>query len=56
MRIGVLGTGSAGQAIATRLLQLGDLSGARGAEMYVALWARLYGTLDTADFKRAIAR
>lgn len=38
------------------ILDLGDLSGARAAEMYVALWVRLYGTLDSADFNIAIAR
>jgi predicted dinucleotide-binding enzyme len=38
------------------ITDLGDLSGARAAEMYVALWVRLYGTLETADFNIAIAR
>jgi predicted dinucleotide-binding enzyme len=38
------------------IVDLGDLSGARAAEMYVALWVRLYGTLDSADFNIAIAR
>jgi predicted dinucleotide-binding enzyme len=38
------------------IVDLGDLSGARATEMYVALWVRLYGTLDTADFNIAIAR
>ncbi len=38
------------------IVDLGDLSGARATEMYVALWVRLYGTLETADFNIAIAR
>jgi predicted dinucleotide-binding enzyme len=38
------------------IVDLGDLTGARATEMYVALWVRLYGTLDTADFNIAIAR
>jgi predicted dinucleotide-binding enzyme len=101
MRVAVLGTGAAGRAIASRLLQFGHTvtmgsrradgealaewvaeagedaqgtfaggaaassdeslaeqiqAGARAAEMYVALWVRLYGTLDSADFNIAIAR
>jgi predicted dinucleotide-binding enzyme len=38
------------------IVDLGDLTGARATEMYLALWVRLYGTLDTADFNIAIAR
>jgi hypothetical protein len=38
------------------IVDLGDLTGARATEMYVALWVRLYGTLDSADFNIAIAR
>jgi 8-hydroxy-5-deazaflavin:NADPH oxidoreductase len=38
------------------ILDLGDLSAARGTEMYVPLWVRLYGRLETADFNIAIAR
>ena len=38
------------------IVDLGDISAARGTEMYLALWLRLYGTLDTADFSIAIAR
>jgi hypothetical protein len=38
------------------IVDLGDLSGARATEMYLALWVRLYGTLETADFNIAIAR
>jgi len=38
------------------ILDLGDLSAARGTEMYLPLWLRLYGKLGTADFNIAVAR
>ena len=38
------------------VLDLGDLSAARGTEMYLPLWLRLYGRLETPDFNIAIAR
>lgn len=38
------------------IVDLGDITAARGTEMYLALWLRLYGTLDTPDFNIAIAR
>lgn len=38
------------------ILDLGDLTAARGLEMYVTLWVRLYGVLETPDFNIAIAR
>lgn len=38
------------------VLDLGDISGARGTESYVALWVRLWGSLHTADFNVKIAR
>jgi predicted dinucleotide-binding enzyme len=38
------------------ILDLGDLTGARGTEMYLALWLRLYGTLESADFNIALTR
>ncbi|HSS31760.1 MAG TPA: NAD(P)-binding domain-containing protein [Solirubrobacterales bacterium] len=38
------------------IVDLGDLTGARATEMYLALWVRLYGTLDSADFNIAIVR
>lgn len=31
-----------------RVVDLGDITSARGAEMYVALWLRLWGSLGTA--------
>lgn len=41
---------------AESVVDLGDLSAARGTEMYLPLWLRLYGRLETADFNIAIAR
>jgi predicted dinucleotide-binding enzyme len=38
------------------LVDLGDLSTARGTETYVALWVRLWGALGTADFNVKIVR
>jgi predicted dinucleotide-binding enzyme len=38
------------------LLDLGDISGSRQLEMYVLLWVRLWGTLNTADFNVKIVR
>lgn len=39
-----------------RVLDLGDISQARGLESYVALWVRLYGSLKTADFNIKVMR
>jgi predicted dinucleotide-binding enzyme len=33
-----------------RVVDLGDITAARGIESYVALWVRLYGALGTANF------
>lgn len=33
-----------------QIVDLGDITTARGTEMYVALWVRLWGSLKTADF------
>jgi 8-hydroxy-5-deazaflavin:NADPH oxidoreductase len=38
------------------VLDLGDISKARGTESYLALWVRLYGALGTADFNIKIMR
>lgn len=38
------------------LLDLGDLSGARGMESWLPLWLRLWGTLGVGDFNLAIVR
>jgi hypothetical protein len=32
------------------IIDLGDISPARGAEMYVALWLRLFGAVQTPNF------
>ncbi len=38
------------------VMDLGDLSAARGTEMYLPLWLRMYGALDTGSFNIAIVR
>jgi predicted dinucleotide-binding enzyme len=38
------------------VVDLGDISMARGIESYLALWVRLYGALGTADFNIKIMR
>jgi len=38
------------------VVDLGDISKARGLESYLALWVRLYGALGTADFNVKIMR
>jgi predicted dinucleotide-binding enzyme len=38
------------------IVDLGEISAARGTEMYLPLWLRLYGRLETGDFNIAIAR
>jgi predicted dinucleotide-binding enzyme len=38
------------------IVDLGDISAARGTEMYLALWVRLYGKLESADFNIAVVR
>lgn len=37
------------------VIDLGDITTARGTEMYLALWVRLWGALKTADFNVKIA-
>jgi 8-hydroxy-5-deazaflavin:NADPH oxidoreductase len=39
-----------------RVIDLGDITAARGPEMYVALWVRLMGPLDTSQFNIALLR
>jgi 8-hydroxy-5-deazaflavin:NADPH oxidoreductase len=39
---------------APRIVDLGDLTAARGTEMYVMLWVRLWRTLDTLHFNVAL--
>ncbi len=36
------------------LIDLGDISAARGPEMYLPLWLRLMGSLGTAQFNIAV--
>lgn len=38
------------------IVDLGGIGAARGTEMYLPLWLRLYGALGTADFNISIAR
>jgi predicted dinucleotide-binding enzyme len=38
------------------IVDLGEIGAARGTEMYLALWLRLYGALGSADFNISIAR
>ena len=39
---------------AERVIDLGDISGARGAEMYVMLWVRLWGVMGGPNFNVAV--
>jgi 8-hydroxy-5-deazaflavin:NADPH oxidoreductase len=39
-----------------RVVDLGDITNARGTEAYLLLWIRLYGALGTADFNLKIVR
>ncbi|MFG3345954.1 NADPH-dependent F420 reductase [Streptomyces sp. NPDC048018] len=39
-----------------RILDLGDLTGARATELVLPLWLRLFGTFGTADFNFALPR
>ncbi len=41
---------------AERIVDLGDITGARGQELYVALWVRLMNTVDTPAFNIHVAR
>lgn len=41
---------------ASSVVDLGDITTARGTEMFLPLWVRLYGSLGTGDFNIAIAR
>jgi predicted dinucleotide-binding enzyme len=38
------------------VIDLGDISAARGTEAYLLLWLRLYGALKTADFNVRVVR
>jgi len=39
-----------------RIVDLGDITGARGQELYVALWIRLMSTVGDARFNIHVAR
>ena len=39
-----------------RIVDLGDISAARGTEMYLPLWLRIMGSIETGYFNIAIAR
>jgi predicted dinucleotide-binding enzyme len=41
---------------AERIIDLGDITGARGQELYVALWVRLMGVVGSPTFNLHIAR
>jgi len=41
---------------AERIVDLGDIAGARGAEMYLLLWLRLFGAVQTGDFNVKVVR
>jgi predicted dinucleotide-binding enzyme len=41
---------------ADAILDLGDIGAARGLEMYLPLWLRLYGALESPDFNIAVVR
>ena len=41
---------------AARIRDLGDITSARGTEMYVALWLRLWGTVGSGDFNIAVVQ
>jgi hypothetical protein len=38
------------------IVDLGDISSARGTEMFLALWLQLYGLLRTSEFNFTIVR
>ncbi len=54
MKIGIIGSGVVGQT--TSVIDLGDITTARGAEMLLPVWVRLYGALGTGMFNFKIAR
>ena len=39
-----------------RIIDLGDITTSRGTEMYLPLWLRLFGALDTASFNIKVVR
>ena len=55
MKLGVLGTGMVGQAIATKLVALGHEVKMGSREAGMPLWLRLMGSLGTPSFNIALA-
>ena len=45
-----------GLAAPTDIIDLGDITTARGTEMYLSLWVRLMSTLGTAQFSIKVVR
>ncbi len=57
MKIGILGLGVVGQTLGWRhVVDLGPISSARGTEMALPLWLRLWGTLSTPLFNFRIVQ
>ena len=45
-----------GVRVGSETVDVGDITGARGLEMYLPLWVRLYGTFQTAMFNVKVIR
>ena len=67
MKIGVLGTGMVGATIATKLVELGhevmmgsrtvsNEKAARGMEIYLPIWLRIWGALQIPNFNIRIVK
>ena len=41
---------------AERIVDLGDVTAARATEMYLPLWLRLFGAVQTGDFNIKVVR
>lgn len=39
-----------------RVIDLGDITAARGMELYVVFWVRLWGAMGTADFNIRVVK
>lgn len=65
MKIGILGSGMVGQAVGRRLIEslgwrdildLGDITAARGTELLLPIWLRLWGKLGSTPFNFKVVR
>jgi hypothetical protein len=65
MKIGILGSGMVGQAVGRRLIEslgwrdildLGDITAARGTELLLPIWLRLWGNLGSTPFNFKVVR